>query len=112
MSRSRIVQRWNYLKTRAVRDRHWEELMILDREMMSVPQYMQFRALKWAEIVRVHTSDGDEGLRCYAKRQGSMWWKFKHDAEVEFAKLNASRLQTLGTDSFAHPERLERLRRT
>lgn len=99
------------MKTRAVRDRHWEELMILDREMTSVPQYMEFRALKWSEIVRANTSEADAGLRCYAKRQGSMWWKFKHDAESEFNKLKASRLETLGAHSFAHPERLERLRR-
>lgn len=86
--------------------------MILDREMFSVPMYMQFRALKWSEIVRAHPTDVETGLQCYAKRQGAMWWRFKADADTEFTKLNASRLQMLGSDSFAHPERLQRLSRT
>lgn len=104
-----LVQRWNYLKTRAVRDRHWEELNILDREMYSVPKYMQFRAQRWTRIVQENTADDDEGLRCYARRQAAMWFKFANDAEQEFKKLTSSRVEMLGADSFVHYSRVESL---
>lgn len=99
------VQRWNYFKVRSVSDRHWEELHHLDREMFSVPLFMEHNVRKWRNVAEESLELDREGLRCYARRQGAMWQRFASEAREIFAPLASERMLALGKDSFVLADR-------
>jgi hypothetical protein len=82
------VYRVHWLRTKALRDRWAEELILVEHEMGWTLEFFLFKASMW--LTRL-TSNGEalpEGHKCYAIRQAHMYQELAKHAQAGFIKTN------------------------
>ncbi|KAG1882030.1 hypothetical protein C8R48DRAFT_767001 [Suillus tomentosus] len=85
---SGTVYRVHWLRTKALRDRWSEELLLVGHEMGWTVQFFLHKARSWLSRI---THNGDplpEGHKCYAIRQAHMYHDLAEHARASFLKAN------------------------
>ncbi|KAG1894251.1 uncharacterized protein F5891DRAFT_1195384 [Suillus fuscotomentosus] len=85
---SGTVYRVHWLRTKALRDRWSEELLLVDHEMGWTVQFFLHKACSWLSCI---THNGDplpEGHKCYAIQQAHMYHELAEHACASFLKAN------------------------
>jgi hypothetical protein len=82
-----IVYRVNWLRTKALRDRWNEEVMLVKHEMQWSINFFKHRAKQWLGHMRDATSAGLTGHTCYAARQSHIYDQLAAHAEDSFRKM-------------------------
>jgi hypothetical protein len=85
----KAVYRVHWLRTKALRDRWAEELLLVQHEMEWTYNFFLHKAEVWVVHMRDAKADGLEGRRCYAARQGNMYRLLGQHAHVSFNKVKA-----------------------
>ncbi|KAG2111303.1 uncharacterized protein F5147DRAFT_573626, partial [Suillus discolor] len=82
-----IVYRVNWLRTKALRDRWSEELILVKHEMQWSINFFDRRAKQWLSHMHNATSAGLTGHTCYAARQSHIYHQLAAHAENAFRTM-------------------------
>ncbi|KAG1796924.1 uncharacterized protein HD556DRAFT_1441099 [Suillus plorans] len=77
----------NWLRTKALRDRWNEEVILVKHEMQWSINFFNHRAKQWLGHMRNATSAGLTGHTCYAARQSHIYEQLAAHAEDSFRKM-------------------------
>ncbi|KAG1732337.1 hypothetical protein EDB19DRAFT_1640236, partial [Suillus lakei] len=77
----------NWLRTKALRDRWNEEVMLVKHEMQWSINFFKHRAKQWLGHMRNATSAGLTGHTCYAAQQSHIYDQLAAHAEDSFHKM-------------------------
>jgi hypothetical protein len=96
------VYRVHWLRSKALRDRWEEELLLVSHEMDWAARFFVYKAEQW--VLRMKTPDPSmssmekttnvsesAGYRCYAARQAYVYHQLAEHAQSSFQTLQASR---------------------
>jgi hypothetical protein len=81
-----LVQRVHWLRSRAQKNRWFEERVLVGYEMQWTVRYFLHRSSLWEERARI-TGQGS-GAVAYATRQSALWYKLAADADHLYSKFN------------------------
>src|ERR1700692_646982 len=88
MSRD-LVYRVHWLRTKALRDRWAEELLLVGHEMRWTIDFLAHKAQTWLDRAQQIIEPGRDGHRCYAIRQAQTYRLLAEDARARFIQVNA-----------------------
>jgi hypothetical protein len=91
-----IVYRVNWLRTKALRDRWNEELILVKHEMQWSINFFNHRAKQWLSHMHNATSAGLTGHTCYAARQSHIYHQLAAHAEDAFRTIIDVPVQIVG----------------
>ncbi|KAG2748626.1 hypothetical protein P692DRAFT_201805774 [Suillus brevipes Sb2] len=80
--------RVHWLRTKALRDRWAEELLLVEHEMSWTVNFLVHKAETWHARMSRNGTPVDEGPRCYAIRQARMYRQLAGDAHSRFITVN------------------------
>ncbi|KAG1730990.1 uncharacterized protein EDB91DRAFT_1252435 [Suillus paluster] len=79
--------RVNWLRTKALRDRWNEEVILVKHEMQWSINFFNHKAKQWLSHMDTATSAGLTGHTCYAARQSHIYHQLAGHAEDTFRKM-------------------------
>ncbi|KAG1895091.1 uncharacterized protein F5891DRAFT_1194606 [Suillus fuscotomentosus] len=80
--------RVHWLRTKALRDRWVEELILVEHEMGWTLEFFLFKASMWLTRLTSNSEALPEGHKCYAIRQAHMYQELAKHAQAGFIKTN------------------------
>ena len=83
-----LVYRVHWLRTKALRDRWAEELLLVGHEMRWTIDFLAHKAQTWLDRAQHDLEPGRHGRRCYAIRQAQMFRLLAEDARARFVQVN------------------------
>ncbi|KAG0692326.1 hypothetical protein DFH29DRAFT_882655 [Suillus ampliporus] len=80
--------RVHWLRTKALRDRWAEEILLVGHEMRWTIDFLVHRSRTWLGRANQNGDLPGVGCRCYAIRQAQMYRQLAEDAHAQFAEVN------------------------